>query len=100
MTPLLSRARPFPGTTLVKQRQRIEDSLVSQILSAAAAAPVAIGLTALGAMVTVTQWMIAAVTSMVPDLDRARPRHNAARVREQLRAAKRAAQKAGVLSRP
>jgi hypothetical protein len=84
----------------VKRRPRIEDSLVSQILSTAVAAPVAIGLTALGAVVTVTQWMVAAVTSLVPDIDRARPRHNAARVREQLRAAKRAAQKAGVLSRP
>jgi hypothetical protein len=84
----------------VKHPPRIEDTLVSQILSAAVATPVAIGLTALGAMVSVTQWVLAAVTTLVPDLDRARPRHNAARVREQLRAAKQAAQKAGVLSRP
>jgi hypothetical protein len=83
----------------VKHPPRIEDSLVSQILGAAVAAPAAIGLTALGAVVTVAQWMIATVTTLVPDLDRVRPRHNAARVREQLRAAKRAAQKAGVLSR-
>jgi threonine/homoserine/homoserine lactone efflux protein len=80
----------------VKAPPRKEDSLVSQILDAAVAAPVAIGLTALGAVVTVTQWMVAAVTALAPDLDRTRPRHNAARVREQLRAAKQAARKAGV----
>lgn len=88
------------GSTLVKQQRRIEDTLVSQIVSAAVAAPVAIGLTALGAAVTVTQWVLAAVTTLVPHLDRGRPRHNAARVREQLRAAQQAARKAGVLSRP
>jgi hypothetical protein len=81
----------------VKRQPVSEETLVSQILSAAVAAPVAIGLTALGAVVSVTQWMVAAVTTFVPDLDRARPRHNATRVREQLRAAKQAAQKAGVL---
>ena len=46
----------------MKQRPRIEDTLVSQILSAAVATPMAIGLTALGAMVTVTRWVLAAVT--------------------------------------
>lgn len=100
MTPLPSRATRVPGITSVKHPLRIEDTLVSQIVSAAVAAPMAIGLTALGAMVTVTQWVLAAVTSLAPDLDSRRPRHNAARVREQLRAAKRAAKKAGVLSRP
>ena len=84
----------------MKHPPRIEDGLVSQILGTAVATPVAIGLTALGTVVTVTQWMVAAVTSLVPAMDRPRPRHNAARVREQLRAAKQAAQKAGVLSRP
>jgi len=81
----------------VKQRQRIEHSFGSQLLSAAVAAPVAIGLAALGAVVSVTQWVLAAVTSLAPDLDSSRPRHNAARVREQLKAAQQAARKAGVL---
>ena len=66
----------------MKQRQRIEHSFGSQLLSAAVAAPVAIGLAALGAVVSVTQWVLAAVTSLAPDLDSSRPRHNAARVRE------------------
>lgn len=82
----------------MKQQQRIEDPLVSQIVSAALAAPVAVGLTALGTAVSVAQWVLAAVTSLVADPDRGRPRHNAARVREQLRAAHQAARKAGVLS--
>ena len=47
----------------MKQRQRIEHSFGSQLLSAAVAAPVAIGLAALGAVVSVTQWVLAAVTS-------------------------------------
>jgi len=82
----------------MKERgRRTGDALVSQIVSAAVAAPVALGLTALGAMVTVAQWMFAGVTSLLPDLSPGRPRHNAARVREQLQAAHRAARKSGVL---
>jgi hypothetical protein len=84
----------------VKRPPRIEDTFVSQIVSTAVATPMAIGLAALGAIVSVTQWALAALTSLTPDLGSNRPRHNAARVREQLRAAKQAAQKAGVLSRP
>jgi hypothetical protein len=81
----------------VKQAPHTADTLVSQIVSAAVAAPVAVGLTALGAVVRVTQWVLAAVKSLAPDLDSGRPRHNAARVREQLKAAQQAARKAGVL---
>ena len=73
------------------------DGLLAQIVSAAVAAPVAIGLTTLGAVVTAAQWVITAVTDLLPDVHPSRPRHNAKRVREQLDAARRAAEASGVL---
>jgi hypothetical protein len=73
------------------------EGLLSQIVSAAVAAPLAIGLTTLGAVVSAAQWVITAVTDLLPDVHPARPRHNAKRVREQLDAARRAAEASGVL---
>jgi len=73
------------------------DGLLSQIVNAAVAAPVAIGLTTLGAVASAAQWVIAAVTDLLPDVHPSRPRHNAKRVREQLDAARRAAEASGVL---
>lgn len=73
------------------------DGLLSQILGAAVAAPRAIGLTTLGAMVSAAQWLLTAMAGLMPDLRPSRPRHNVARVREQLEAARRAAESSGVL---
>jgi hypothetical protein len=57
----------------------------------------AVGLTTLGAAATLTRWIFSTLTSLLPSLESRRPRHNAARVSEQVRAAKRAARKSGVL---
>jgi hypothetical protein len=73
------------------------DGLLAQIVSAAVAAPVAIGLTTLGAVASAAQWVIAVVTDLLPDAHSSRPRHNVQRVREQLDAARRAAEASGVL---
>ena len=75
----------------------MSEGLFSQIVSAAVAAPIAIGLTTLGALATVAQWVLTAVADMLPDLRPARPRHNAARVRQQLKAARDTAEASGVL---
>lgn len=79
------------------QEHTATDGLFSQMLSAAVAAPVAIGLTTLGAMVSAAQWVLTAVFDLLPDLPPARPRHNVARVRQQLKAARDAAESSGVL---
>ena len=79
-----------------QQLRDANDGLFSQILSAAVAAPLAIGLTTLGAIVSAAQWVMTAVFDRLPDLP-ARPRHNVARVRQQLRAARDAAEASGVL---
>jgi hypothetical protein len=68
------------------------------MVSAALNAPVAVGLTTLGVVVSIAQWLRTAVSDLLPDVRRARPRHNAARVREQLLAARRAAEASGVLA--
>ena len=80
-----------------KDVRTAKDGLFSQILSAAVAAPVVVGLTTLGAMVSAAQWVLTAVFELLPELPRPRPRHNVARVREQLEAARRAAESSGVL---
>ena len=72
------------------------DDLLSQILATAVATPVAIALTTLGAIVSTARWLVTAVTERLPDLP-TRPRHNVARVREQLEAARRQAEASGVL---
>jgi threonine/homoserine/homoserine lactone efflux protein len=80
-----------------KQQVRPDHGFLPQLVNAAIAAPVALGLTALGAMVTVTQWVLASVVDLLPELPSVRPRHNAKRVREQVIAAKRVAEASGVL---
>ena len=80
-----------------KQASGVNEGLLSQIASAAVTAPVALALTTLGAMAIVAQLVMTAVADLLPDLRTARPRHNAARVREQVKAARRAAEASGVL---
>jgi hypothetical protein len=79
-----------------KQVRDANDGLFSQIVGAALAAPLAIGFTTVGAIVSVAQWMLTAVIDRLPDLP-TRPRHNVARVHEQLLAARRQAEASGVL---
>jgi hypothetical protein len=73
------------------------DGFLSQIVAAVVTTPVTLGVTALGAVVTAARWAVTAVTDLLPDVRPARPRHNAKRVREQLDAARRAAEASGVL---
>ena len=66
----------------------------------AASVPRLIGLTALGATVFATQGLLVVFTWLLPlGADPRTPRHNAGMVREQVRAAERAARAAGVFRR-
>jgi hypothetical protein len=75
----------------------LADGLLAPIVTAAEAARVVLGLTALGVLVRVAELLLTAVSSLLPELDAGRPRHDADRVRERLKAARDTAEASGVL---